>query len=40
VYDDIGRALRVIARGYREQYEKATGKTGKPDELAEPVGKT
>ena len=31
VYDDIGRALRAIARGYREQYEKATGKTGKPD---------
>ena len=29
VYDDIGRALRSIARGYREAYEKATGKGGK-----------
>ena len=37
VYDDIGRALRAIARGYREQYQKATGKTGKPDGLKEPV---
>ena len=27
VYDDIGRALRAIARGYRQAYEAATGKT-------------
>jgi aspartate 4-decarboxylase len=30
VYDDIGRALRAIARGYREAYEAASGKNGKP----------
>ncbi len=28
VYDDIGRAVRTIARGYREAYEAATGKGG------------
>src|SRR5205814_7707251 len=28
VYDDIGRAVRAIARGYRQAYEAATGKTG------------
>jgi len=27
VYDDIGRAVRAIARGYRLAYEAATGKT-------------
>src|SRR6476661_3325915 len=27
VYDDIGRALRAIARGYRVAYEAANGKT-------------
>jgi len=27
VYDDIGRALRAIARGYRQAYEAATGKS-------------
>ena len=27
VYDDIGRAVRAIARGYRLAYESATGKT-------------
>jgi aspartate 4-decarboxylase len=26
VYDDIGRAVRAIARGYRQAYEAATGK--------------
>jgi aspartate 4-decarboxylase len=26
VYDDIGRALRAIARGYRQAYQAATGK--------------
>jgi aspartate 4-decarboxylase len=31
VYDDIGRALKSIAREYREQYQKATGKTGTPE---------
>ena len=30
VYDDIGRALRTIARGYRQAYEAATGKTAQP----------
>ena len=25
VYDDIGRALRAIARGYRQAYEAAIG---------------
>ena len=30
VYDDIGRAVRAIARGYRLAYEAATGKTVKP----------
>jgi aspartate 4-decarboxylase len=35
VYDDIGRALRAIARGYRQAYEAATGKTVK-----QPAGKT
>jgi aspartate 4-decarboxylase len=37
VYDDIGRAVRAIARGYVEQYRKDTGKTGEPEELMEPV---
>ena len=37
VYDDIGRALRAIARIYRDQYEKDTGKTAKQDGLKEPV---
>ena len=30
VYDDIGRAVRAIARGYRVAYEAATGKTAQP----------
>jgi aspartate 4-decarboxylase len=30
VYDDIGRALRAIARGYRQAFEAATGKDGQP----------
>jgi aspartate 4-decarboxylase len=30
VYDDIGRAVRAIARGYRQAYEAAKGKNGKP----------
>jgi aspartate 4-decarboxylase len=28
VYDDIGRALRAIARGYRQQYEASLGNGG------------
>jgi aspartate 4-decarboxylase len=34
VYDDIGRAVRAIARGYRLAYEAATGKSGKPAKVA------
>jgi aspartate 4-decarboxylase len=30
VYDDIGRAVRAIARGYRLAYEAATGKSNQP----------
>src|SRR5688500_16463560 len=30
VYDDIGRAVRAIARGYRQAYEAATGETVQP----------
>jgi aspartate 4-decarboxylase len=30
VYDDIGRAVRAVARGYRVAYEAATGKTLPP----------
>src|SRR6186997_130334 len=30
VYDDIGRALRAIARGYRQAYEASLGKSGPP----------
>ena len=30
VYDDIGRAVRSIARGYRQAYEAATGKSALP----------
>jgi aspartate 4-decarboxylase len=39
VYDDIGRALRSIARIYRDQYEKDTGKTASRDGLAELAAK-
>ena len=42
VYDDIGRALRAIARGYRQAYEAATGKSGAAGRAArarrEPAG--
>src|SRR3954466_5710010 len=30
VYDDIGRAVRAIARGYRRAYEASTGKEAPP----------
>jgi aspartate 4-decarboxylase len=38
VYDDIGRAVRAIARGYRQAYEAATGKTAKVERKRELVG--
>ena len=31
VYDDIGRAVRAIARGYRQAYESSTGKSAHVD---------
>jgi aspartate 4-decarboxylase len=39
VYDDIGRALRAIARGYRLAYEAATGKSIAPAGGKAPVTK-
>src|SRR6187401_2308176 len=39
VYDDIGRAVRAIARGYRQAYEAATGKTAAPAPTRAPVAK-
>jgi len=40
VYDDIGRAVRAIARGYRIAYEAATGKTVQPAGAGKaPIGK-
>ena len=38
VYDDIGRAVRAIARGYGQAYEAATGKTVKVERKRELVG--
>jgi aspartate 4-decarboxylase len=41
VYDDIGRAVRSIARGYRQAYEASKGKNGKSSKNGksrEPVG--
>jgi len=40
VYDDIGRAVRAVARGYRQAYEASKGKeavAAKP--TAKPRGK-
>jgi aspartate 4-decarboxylase len=37
VYDDIGRAVRAIARGYGQAYEAATGKTVKVERKRELV---
>ncbi|HEY7943316.1 MAG TPA: bifunctional aspartate transaminase/aspartate 4-decarboxylase [Casimicrobiaceae bacterium] len=34
VYDDIGRAVRAIARGYRQAYEAATGKSALQHKVA------
>jgi aspartate 4-decarboxylase len=39
VYDDIGRAVRAIARGYYQAYQAATGKTGKPPAASKPPSK-
>src|SRR6186713_286254 len=39
VYDDIGRAVRAIARGYRQAYEAATGKTAPPAPTRSPLAK-
>ena len=39
VYDDIGRAVRTIARGYRKRYEEATGKVAGPPAAAKPDAK-
>jgi aspartate 4-decarboxylase len=41
VYDDIGRAVRAVARSYRQAYEAATGKTVVPrkEEPPKPDGK-
>jgi aspartate 4-decarboxylase len=39
VYDDIGRAVRAIARGYRQAYEAATGKTAQPVTAGEAPGR-
>lgn len=39
VYDDIGRAVRAIARGYRLAYEAATGKSAGPPPKRKPSGK-
>jgi aspartate 4-decarboxylase len=38
VYDDIGRAVRAIARGYYQAYQAATGKNGKNGK-SKPVAK-
>src|SRR5437763_1239698 len=39
VYDDIGRAVRAIARGYRQAYEAATGKSAPPAPTRAPLAK-
>jgi aspartate 4-decarboxylase len=39
VYDDIGRAVRAIARGYRQAYEAATGKTAPLGPTRSPLAK-
>src|SRR4051812_35007731 len=36
VYDDIGRAVRAIARGYRQAYELSTGKSAKHPAASKP----
>src|SRR5205085_5229275 len=39
VYDDIGRAVRAIARGYRQAYEAATGRIAPPAPTRSPLAK-
>jgi aspartate 4-decarboxylase len=41
VYDDIGRAVRAVARGYRQAYEasKANGKPAKVVAKAKPASR-
>jgi aspartate 4-decarboxylase len=39
VYDDIGRAARAIARGYRQAYEAATGRIAPPAPTRSPLAK-
>jgi aspartate 4-decarboxylase len=39
VYDDIGRALRTIARGYRQAFEASKGKNGKASGRKAPKAK-
>src|SRR5438270_614025 len=39
VYDDIGRAVRAIARGYRQAYEAATGNSAPPAPTKAPLTK-
>ena len=38
VYDDIGRAVRAIARGYNQAYQAATGKNGAPAKASKSPG--
>jgi aspartate 4-decarboxylase len=40
VYDDIGRAVRAVARSYRQAYEAATGKTAAPPAAAPAVARS
>ena len=39
VYDDIGRALRAVARHYKDAYETATTKVNVRVEVPEPTAK-
>ena len=39
VYDDIGRAVRAVARGYRQAYEASKGKPAAKARAGKPAGK-
>ena len=39
VYDDIGRAVRAVARGYRQAYEASKGKAAQARREAKPATK-
>jgi hypothetical protein len=39
VYNDIGRAVRAIARGYNQACQAATGKSGGPTGRRAPVAR-